>query len=76
MKGFSTSGWMTSTDLLDMIPENLQNSISDWTRYQESVKDADQAVRSKYVSRDMRITASEDGQKFRLHKRLKTTQPA
>lgn len=76
MKGFSTSGWITANDLLTMIQDSLKPSIESWLKYQQSVKDADQAIRSKYVSRDMRITASEDGQWFRLHKRLKTTQPA
>ena len=76
MKGFSTSGWITANDLLTMIQDSLKPSIESWLKYQQSVKDADQAIRSKYVSRDMRITASEDGQKFRLHKRLSCLQPA
>lgn len=70
MKGFSTSGWITANDLLTMIQDSLKPSVESWLNYQQSVKDPDQAIRSKYVSKDMRITASEDGQWFRIHKRL------
>lgn len=70
MNGFSTSGWMSANELLAMIQDTLKPSVDSWLKYQQSVKDADEAVRSKHVSKDMRITASDDGQQFRLHKRL------
>ncbi len=73
MKGFSTSGWMTATTLMSILPENLQTSVGDWLKYQRSERNSECIIRTKSVSNALRITASDNGQRFKVHKRLSYT---
>jgi hypothetical protein len=69
MKKFSTFGWMNQEALASMITPAQMESLISWIEYQGYVPD-DQAIRTKRLDQNTIIRASEDGKKFRLHRRL------
>ena len=74
MKGFMTTGWMSSNLAKEYVEEYVDSStyqdLLSWFDFQTSNTDHGVMIRSKQVNSNLRITVSECGQKFRIHRRL------